>query len=153
MQLRKLVKNDLNSLVSLYSHLHQNDPKVPQDYLELTWDKSEKCGCITYWGLFESEVLISSCQCIFVPNLTRGCQPYCLIENVVTHKDYRTRGYGKALLKHALDAAWLAGCYKVMLMTGRQGQDVFNFYKSVGFDDKEKHAFVAKPKLSTKKEL
>ena len=57
------------------------------------------------------------CTVTVVPNLTRGCQPYGLIENVVTHAEHRQRGYGKAVLAEALALAWSQGCYKVMLMT------------------------------------
>jgi GNAT superfamily N-acetyltransferase len=40
-----------------------------------------------------------------VPNLTRGGSPYALIENVVTHHDFRKRGFGKQILNFALAAA------------------------------------------------
>ena len=41
---------------------------------------------------------MSSCALSVVPNLTRGCQPYGVIENVVTHADYRGKGYGKKVV-------------------------------------------------------
>ncbi|MGE4339936.1 MAG: GNAT family N-acetyltransferase, partial [Pigmentiphaga sp.] len=78
------------------------------------------------------------------PNLTRGCKPYGLIENVVTHAAFRGRGHAKALLGHALKAAWIAGCYKVMLMTGRKDEATLKFYESAGFDRQEKQTFIAK---------
>jgi GNAT superfamily N-acetyltransferase len=98
-----------------------------------------------YLGGFLGEELVSTCAIIVIPNLTRGCRPYGVIENVVTHTSHRRRGYGTALLRAALAHAWREGCYKVMLMTGRKDDETFHFYRSVGFDSDEKQAFVARP--------
>jgi hypothetical protein len=42
-----------------------------------------------------------------------------------------------------LDEAWSLGCYKVMLMTGRE--DAHAFYEKAGFKAGVKTAFVARP--------
>jgi GNAT superfamily N-acetyltransferase len=68
-----------------------------------------------------------------------------LIENVVTHADYRQRGLGTMVLRHALEAAWREGCYKVMLLTGRQDPAVHRFYEKVGFEGGEKTGYIARP--------
>jgi GNAT superfamily N-acetyltransferase len=91
------------------------------------------------------QTLVSSCALSVIPNLTRGCKPYGLIENVVTHSNHRNQGYGKALLAHTLAYAWSVGCYKVMLLTGRKDPATFQFYESAGFNRHEKQAFIAKP--------
>ncbi|MCD6073672.1 MAG: acetyltransferase, family [Rhodospirillales bacterium] len=79
-------------------------------------------------------ILVASCSLVVVPNLTRGGSPYGLIENVVTHDDFRKRGFGKQLLFAASDAAWQAGCYKIMLMTGSKKPETINFYLAAGFE-------------------
>lgn len=145
MDFRKLNKNDLSGLLSLYEHLHESDVIPDIEAAEEVWRQTEKSGFITYWGLFVNDVLVSCCQLVVTPNFTRNCKPYCLIENVVTHSSYRNKGFGKALLCHVLNYAWSLGCYKAMLMTGRKDEAVFNFYKSVGFNSSEKQAFIAKP--------
>ena len=61
---------------------------------------------------------ITSCVLTIIPNLTRGGRPYALVENVVTHAEYRRQGIGTRLLHAALQSAWERGCYKVMLSTG-----------------------------------
>jgi GNAT superfamily N-acetyltransferase len=91
------------------------------------------------------DVLISSCNMTVIPNLTRGCRPHGVIENVVTHADYRNRGYGRAMLAHALSTAWSEGCYKVMLLSGRKDDATYRFYEAAGFDRHEKQGFIAKP--------
>ncbi len=76
-----------------------------------------------------------------MPNVTWGARPYGLIENVVTRGPWQGRGLGRAVLTHAVHAAWAQDAYKVMLMTGtRRGAK--GFYESVGFSSEDKHAMV-----------
>lgn len=88
---------------------------------------------------------VSTCVLDIIPNLTRGARPYGLVENVVTHRDFRNLGYGTALLGHALDVAWKAGCYKVMLLTGRTDPAVFRLYEKAGFQRGIKEGLIAYP--------
>jgi GNAT superfamily N-acetyltransferase len=76
-----------------------------------------------------------------LPNVTFAGRPYGLIENVVTHPDHRRRGIGRAVLQAALDHAWAASAYKVMLMTG-PARNAVGFYEAVGFCSEDKHAMV-----------
>ncbi|WP_369641824.1 GNAT family N-acetyltransferase [Acidovorax sp. A79] len=80
-----------------------------------------------------------------IPNLTRACRPYGVIENVVTDLAHRGQDWGRAVLSHALSEAWRRNCYKVMLPTGRKDEATLRFYGHVGFDRQDKQALVAKP--------
>ena len=82
---------------------------------------------------------------ITAPNLMRGGRQHAFIENVVTHADYRRRGFGKAIVNHALREAWRAGCYKAMLLSGSKRPEVHRFYASCGFRADDKTGFVARP--------
>ena len=86
--------------------------------------------------------IVSSCILVIVKNLTRNARPYALIENVVTHEDYRKKGYGTAILKRAMEIAKEENCYKVMLMTSSKEEQIFRFYEKSGFDSEEKTAFI-----------
>ena len=147
MHIRRLQSIDLDDLLALYQHLHRTDlPLPPQPIVRSIWDElMSSSNYHRYFGGFLERELICSCTLTVVPNLTRGCKPYGLIENVVTHERHRNKGNGKALLAHALADAWAAGCYKVMLMTGRKDAATLSFYEAAGFDPNEKHAFTARP--------
>jgi GNAT superfamily N-acetyltransferase len=146
MSIRELTEHDLPALLALYAHLHDSDlPLPPAPIVASVWDSIRRNDSIRYFGAFADSQLVSACNITVIPNLTRGCAPYGVIENVVTHKHYRGRGHGKAVLKAALDFAWSRQCYKVMLMTGRLDAGTFSFYEKAGFKRNEKEAFVAKP--------
>lgn len=146
MLIRSVESDELNDLLALYAHLHRADDPLPEASLvQNVWNELLASPRYQCFGGYLKGALITSCTLTLVPNLTRGCRPYGVIENVVTHAQHRNQGHGRAILAHALAHAWSAGCYKVMLMTGRKDDATFRFYESTGFDRHSKQAFVAKP--------
>jgi len=87
------------------------------------------------------QIIVGTCYLNIIPNLTRQASPYAVLENVITDPNFRRRGVGKALMHAAMDTAAEAGCYKLMLLTGRD-ENVHRFYLSCGFEGDAKRAFV-----------
>lgn len=139
---REAKVNELNELLELYIHLHELGVPEYTEHLQKTWDticKDENHHIIV------CEVdgkIVSSCVCVIIPNLTRNIRPYAFIENVVTHTDYRGKGYATACLNHAKKLAIKADCYKMMLLTGSKSTDTLNFYKNAGYNCTDKTAFI-----------
>ena len=146
MNIREIAPTELSELLRLYEHLHRtDDPLPPRANVEALWREIQSDPNTKYFGLYVTDRLIASCTIAIIRNLTRGCRPYGVIENVVTHAEFRRRGYGRRVLHHALAYAWSRDCYKVMLMTGRKDDATFRFYESVGFARDAKQAFLARP--------
>ena len=144
--IRELHSPDLPLLLGLYAHLHDHDDPPPSAAIaEAVWSEALANPRIKYFGGFVSGALVSSCTLTVIPNLTRACRPYGVIENVVTHAAHRGQGWGRAILARALGYAWHQDCYKVMLLTGRKDEATQRFYEQAGFDRHDKQAFVAKP--------
>lgn len=145
MQIRLIPHDGLDTLLGLYRHLHRADEPLPDPAtVRNVWEdlcSSPRYRCL---GGYAGSELVASCTLTVIANLTRGCRPYGVVENVVTHTDHRRRGYGKAMLTHALADAWASDCYKVMLLTGRKDHATLRFYEAAGFDAHEKQGFVAK---------
>lgn len=141
---RPLGEEDLDNLLGLYPHLHANDAPPPaRDEVERVWRAALAMPASRYYGTFDGPLLVAACAVIVIPNLTRGCRPYAVIENVVTHTGYRRRGKGRAVMTTAMDYAWSQGCYKILLLTGRKDDAVWRFYEGLGFDRHDKIGFVA----------
>lgn len=143
---RQIRRDELDALLDLYRHMHsKDDPPPPRPQLCAIWDALLSNPGMHCFVIERDGRLVSSCVLTIIPNLTRGARPYGLIENVITHADYRQRGLGTAVMRHALQTAWQAGCYKVMLLTGRKDPAVHRFYQKIGFNGTEKTGYIARP--------
>ena len=139
---REVTKNDLNELLELYLHLHEEEIPQMTEHLKSTWDMiiQDKNHHIVVNEI--DGKIVSSCVCVIIPNLTRGIRPYAFIENVVTHSDYRGKGYAKQCLNYAKEIALKTNCYKMMLLTGSKDEKTLNFYCSAGYNSSDKTAFI-----------
>jgi len=130
---RAAADHDLPEVLNLYQHLHPHDPQLEPAASERVWSALLTSGFTTVIVAQAAERLVSSCTLAIVPNLSRGGRSYGVIENVVTHADYRKLGLGRRVLAHALDLAWQADCYKVLLATGSKREATLRFYEGAGF--------------------
>lgn len=142
MMIREANKNDLDEILQLYLYLHET--RVPDDSQQLrnTW---EQITNDTNHHLIVCEVdgkIAASCVCVIIPNLTRNVRPYAFVENVVTHKNYRKKGYATACLNYAKQIAKETNCYKMMLLTGSKEESTLNFYRNAGYNSSDKTAFI-----------
>lgn len=103
--IRPIQTYELCSLLELYKHLNPTEPLPKEEQLQQVWNQLFSDPKITCWVVDLERKLIASCVLVVVPNLTRNARPYALIENVVTHADYRRQGIGKRLLHHVLQFA------------------------------------------------
>jgi GNAT superfamily N-acetyltransferase len=142
--------DDLPAVLALYSFLHPNDAVLPAPAdVAAVWCEMQADPNQTVFVAEASDGgrIVSTCTLAVIRNLTRGCRPYALIENVVTHPDVRRQGYASGTLQHALAVAWARDCYKVMLMTGSKREETLRFYEGVGFLRGAKTGFVAYPSV------
>lgn len=140
--IREANEHDLNEILQLYLSLHETSVPEDSEQLRKTWQailKDEKHHLI----VCETDGKIAaSCVCVIIPNLTRGIRPYAFIENVVTHKDYRRKGYATECLNYAKQIAESENCYKMMLLTGAKEEGILRFYRNAGYNDSDKTAFI-----------
>jgi len=144
LHIRTADTQDLPILLSLYRDMHDHDEAGEEELLK-AWTEIMENPAIFPFILEVNSVPVSSCMFILIPNLSRGARPFGIIENVVTGKEFRNKGYGTALISHVLELAWKKNCYKVMLLSGRKSEAVFRFYEQAGFVRGEKEGFIAYP--------
>lgn len=142
MEIREIENNELELLLELYTQLHNNDIPPIDLKLKSLWNQiiSDKNHHIIVG--FIDGILVCSCVVIIVPNLTHNQRPYAFIENVITHEQYRNRGYATSILGYAKDISIKENCYKIMLMTGSKKEETLNFYEKAGFNSNDKTAFI-----------
>lgn len=141
----RLVRPDeLDKLLALYRELHPDDPEADPAEAGWLWDGICSDPCLFYVAAEEQGRFVSSCTLAIVKNLTRGLRPYGVIENVITRRDCRRKGYGTAVLHKAIDIAREHDCYKVMLLSGAKDEATLRFYEHAGFERGVKTGFIIK---------
>ena len=143
MIIREATAADANDLKNLYfDFLTQFPPKEEQDMKKWTdviarFAKSEDKFLLV---VEEDGRVVSSVQVAIIEGLTHNVRPFAVIENVVTHGEYRNRGFASALLERATEIAKEFNCYKVFLETGSNKESTLNFYRNNGFVIDAKHS-------------
>lgn len=140
--IREATKYDLEQLLTLYTHLHETEIPCDSKHLRNTW--MQICEDNNHHIIVKEldGKIVASCVCVIIPNLTRGVKPYAFIENVVTHAEYRGKGYATECLNYAKKIAMENGCYKMMLLTGSKEEKTLRFYGNAGYNSTDKTAFI-----------
>lgn len=140
--IREAGKKDLDRIIELYKFLNPDDNYSDNSKFEEVWNEIIKLN--KYFKCFVLEVnnlIVSTCILNIIPNLTRSCSPYGVIENVITDPEFQGNGFGKKIMKHAVEHSKESGCYKVMLLSSAKREGAHKFYKSLGFDSSSKKGF------------
>lgn len=139
---REIYEKELNDLLELYLHLHETSVPEMSEHLRNTWETiiQDKNHHIIVNVI--DDKIVSSCVCVVIPNLTRNVRSYAFIENVVTHEEYRWKGYATQCLDYAREIAEKENCYKMMLLTGSKKESTIKFYERAGYNSSDKTAFI-----------
>ena len=143
MTIRKAIPTDAEALKVLYfEHLTKYPPTEEQDMSlwKKMLDKFEKDENMYLLVLEEDNQVVSSVQMTIIESLTHNVRSFAVIENVVTHADYRNKGYASRLLERATEIAKEKNCYKLFLETGSNKESTLNFYRKNGFEIDKKHS-------------
>ncbi|MBQ8315706.1 MAG: GNAT family N-acetyltransferase, partial [Lachnospiraceae bacterium] len=76
---REVQEKDLNGLLELYLHLHEESVPELSEHLVKTWQTilADENHHIIVKEI--NGTLVSSCVCVIIPNLTRGIRPYAFV--------------------------------------------------------------------------
>ncbi len=142
MTIREANKNDLTEILHLYLYLHEDSVPENTEHLQDTWENIINDANHHLIVVEVDGKIVASCVCVIIPNLTRNVRPYAFVENVVTHGEYRKKGYASECLNFAKKIAEENHCYKMMLLTGSKEESTLNFYRRAGYNSSDKTAFI-----------
>jgi GNAT superfamily N-acetyltransferase len=138
--IRPATEADLPRLVELLAQLDPADPAredmrspLPFDY-HLAWRQIVSTPGQHVLLLESRRKIVATLALSIIPNLSHKGSPYAIIENMVVDERARSKGHGERLVRHAIEEAKRAGCYKVSLTSNKRRKDAHRFYERLGFD-------------------
>src|SRR5437660_11318078 len=122
--------SDLGRLLDLFRDSEVSSIAEPPDRAERIWAETLARQGVAVFVSEASARIAATCMLITAPNVLRGGRGHGFLENVVTHRDFRGQGHGRAVVQAALNEAWSRDCYHVLLQSGRKDPRVHRFYES-----------------------
>ena len=142
---REAGPDDFEDILRLYRQLQPQDPVLRDGSDAAAFAQILGSPGLHLFVLEAEGVVVATTYLNIIPNLTRSASPYAVIENVVVEKTLRGAGLGQQIMAATLQAAWDAGCYKAMLLTGSRTPATHAFYRACGFSPDAKQAYLARP--------
>jgi len=85
-----------------------------------------------------SPEIVGTYALLVMHNLGHQGTPSAIVEDVVVHEAQHSLGIGRFMMKHAMEQAREAGCYKLVLSSNQKRDRAHAFYESLGF---QRHGF------------
>jgi GNAT superfamily N-acetyltransferase len=142
---REAGPDDFEDILRLYRQLQPEDPVLHDGADAAALAQILRSPGLHLFVLEADGAVVATTYLNIIPNLTRSASPYAVIENVVVDENSRGTGLGKQIMAGTLRAAWDAGCYKAMLLTGSRKPATHRFYRACGFSPDAKTAYLARP--------
>ena len=142
---REAGPGDFEDVLRLYHQLQPEDPVLLDGSDAAAFAQILGSPGLHLFVLEAGGAVVATTYLNVIPNLTRSASPYAVIENVVVEETLRGTGLGKQVMAGTLRAAWDAGCYKAMLLTGSRDPATHAFYRACGFSPDAKTAYLARP--------
>lgn len=139
MLVRRIRKEDLDAIAKLYklywnenSNINKMEKKLNQiinhpQYILL-------CAEI-------NNTVVGTVSGIICEDLYGNCQPFLVMENMVTDKAYRKKGIGKALLNELEKIGKERECTQILFITDAAREDAISFYEAMGYNSKSHIGF------------
>lgn len=140
-KIRKAEAGDLDDLLQLYSLLYGKSVLKKDSGLTKTWHEMLNDPFYHIIVADEDGQIVSTCVIVIIRNLTFEHRPYAVIDNIVTHGEFRAQGLATACLQEAQKIAEEAGCYKITLSTSSRLQSTHKFYEKLGYNKEGLTAF------------
>jgi GNAT superfamily N-acetyltransferase len=136
--------DDLVPLLELFRVSEVSRAAEPFERADGIWSQMLTRDGLTVFVAEAEGKIVATCMLITAPNLLRAGRLHGFLENVVTHPDFRGRGFGRAVVRAALASAWEQDCFHVFLQSGRADPRVHRFYEGCGFEPGLRTAYVAR---------
>lgn len=135
---RPLTEADLPALLELYLELYRI-PTEPELMLRNFRRMAANPDYLVVGAFDEGGQLIGSALAIICLDILAGCQPWAMVENVITAERVRAQGVGRLVMGALERFAQERGCSYIQLTT--TSPSAYPFYGAIGYSGDLVRAF------------
>ena len=140
LQIDLVTDEDLTILNGLYADMN-NKPLMSEDKIIEIWQQIQQVpDYYVYLAYLDNKAMsstsfaIGTFSLLFMPTMMHpDFHRSVILDSVTILSSYRGLGYGKQMMRRALEISADAGCYKVTLSSNLKRDRAHEFYKSLGF--------------------
>jgi GNAT superfamily N-acetyltransferase len=137
--IRKANRDDLTDILAIYAEPDIDNGNILNlNSAEAMLDKMNHYPDYTLYVAKMGNKVVGSFALLIMDNLAHMGAPSAIVEDVVVHSKWRSRGIGSRMIQFAMDKAKQAKCYKLALTCSINRDQAHKFYESLGF---EKHGY------------
>ncbi|MBP3856147.1 MAG: GNAT family N-acetyltransferase [Ruminiclostridium sp.] len=140
-KIREAQVTDLDDILQLYSLLYGKNVLQKDADVQRIWNRIITDQFYHVIVAEEDGKLVSTCVCVIIQNIPFDHKPYAIVDNIVTHGEYRAQGLATACLQEAQRIAEENECYKIMLTTQSKLDSTHRFYEKLGYSKEDSTAF------------
>ena len=133
-------EHNLSTLNTLYADMNDKQLMTQKKILEIWQQIQQVPNYYIYLAYLDNKAMsltsfaIGTFSLLFMPTMMHpGFHKSAILDSVTILSSYRSKGYGKQMMRQALEISADAGCYKVTLSSNLQREEAHKFYQSLGF--------------------
>jgi GNAT superfamily N-acetyltransferase len=132
--LREAIESDLPAILALLAQPALESGGVPDlAAARGIFARMKNYPSYRLFGAERDGALVGTYALLVMENLAHGGTPSAIVEQVMVAPDQQGFGVGTAMMRHALEQARNAGCYKVTLSSSLKRAGAHAFYDGLGF--------------------
>jgi N-acetylglutamate synthase-like GNAT family acetyltransferase len=132
--LAETIRRSFQDVAERFGLTQENAPRHPSN-CTVNWIRKDMERGVTYFAIENKNHVVG---CVALERANTGA---CYLERLAVLPDQRRRGFGKALVKHALSEAKLFGVQCVSIGIIAEHTELKNWYKGLGFVEGESKEF------------
>ncbi len=130
--LRPVTEADLPQLSEILAELDGDEP-MPVERVAAALREMGRYPDYTCYLAEADEQTVGTLSMIVFPVLSNRLKSEAIVEAVVIRPQYRSRGFGRAMMRAAMELAAQKGAYKLALSSNLRRLDAHRFYDGMGF--------------------
>ncbi len=134
-EIRPAARDDVSAILAIYTELESGadlTASAEESWVNSAWNRMTASDQHLLVAVLDDQV-VGTVTLAMHPTLRHRGSTWAELENVVVSQEYRGRGVGGRLVRHAMEIAKSAGAYKIHLVSDLATSDAYPFYESLGF--------------------